>query len=49
MFKGSVGQLLLAIYLILVGITAFVSAITVPPIVLAGVALAAGTLLIIGK
>ena len=42
-------MLLLAIYLILVGIMALVSGIVIPPIVMGILALAAGILILIGR
>jgi hypothetical protein len=48
-FQKSLGLLLLAIYLILVGITALVHTIAIPVIVMGILALAAGVLILIGK
>jgi hypothetical protein len=42
-------MLLLAIYLILVGIMALVSGIAIPPVVMGILALAAGILILIGR
>lgn len=47
LFVHSIGFLLLAIYLILIGITALVPAFTVPPMVMAILALIAGILILI--
>ena len=48
-FQKNLGLLLLAIYLILVGIMALVSGIAIPPIVMGILALAAGILILIGR
>jgi len=45
----NLGMLLLAIYLILVGIMALVSGIAIPPIVMGILALAAAILILIGR
>jgi len=45
----NLGMLLLAIYLILVGIMALVAGITIPPVVTGILALAAGILILIGR
>ena len=47
-FQKNLGLLLLAIYLILVGIVSLVS-IAIPPIVMGILALAAGILILIGR
>jgi hypothetical protein len=48
-FQKNLGLLLLAIYLILVGIMSLVSGIAIPPIVMGILALAAGILILIGR
>jgi len=48
-FQKNLGLLLLAIYLILVGIMALVASIAIPPIVTGILALAAGILILIGR
>lgn len=48
-FTGNIGMLLLAIYLILIGVSVLVSSLTIPPIVLGILALVSGIFLIIGK
>ena len=48
-FTKNLGMLLLAIYLILVGITSLVAGIAIPPIVMGILALAAGILILIGR
>jgi len=48
-FQKNLGLLLLSIYLILVGITALISGIAIPPIVMGILALAAGILILIGR
>jgi hypothetical protein len=48
-FQKNLGLLLLAIYLILVGIMALVAGIAIPPIVMGILALAAGILILIGR
>jgi uncharacterized membrane protein HdeD (DUF308 family) len=48
-FQKNLGLLLLAIYLILVGIVALVASIAIPPIVMGILALAAGILILIGR
>jgi hypothetical protein len=45
----NLGMLLLAIYLILVGIMALVASIAIPPVVMGILALAAGVLILIGR
>jgi len=45
----NLGMLLLAIYLILVGIMALITSIVIPPVVMGILALAAGILILIGK
>ena len=47
-FQKNLGLLLLAIYLILVGIVSLVS-VAIPPIVMGILALAAGILILIGR
>ena len=46
---SNIGFILLAIYLILIGLTSLISAFALPPIVLAILALAAGIFILIGK
>ena len=48
-FTKNLGMLLLAIYLILVGIMALVAGIAIPPIITGILALAAGILILLGK
>lgn len=48
-FNASIGMLLLAIYLILVGITSLVGGIAIPAVVFGILALAAGILILIGR
>lgn len=48
-FQNNIGFLLLAIYLILLGITGLVGAIAIPPIVFSILALVAGIFIIIGR
>jgi hypothetical protein len=48
-FQKNLGLLLLAIYLILIGITALIPSIAIPPIVMGILALAAGVLILIGR
>jgi uncharacterized protein YqfA (UPF0365 family) len=45
----SIGMLLLCIYLILVGIVSLVRGMTIPPVILGILALAAGIFLLIGR
>jgi hypothetical protein len=45
----NLGMLLLAIYLVLVGIMALVASIAIPPVVMGILALAAGILILIGR
>lgn len=47
-FNGNIGLLLLAIYLILIGIISL-TGVAIPPIVLGVLALVAGILLLIGR
>jgi hypothetical protein len=47
-FTRNIGLLLLAIYLILVGVIA-IAAVAIPPIVTGGLALVAGIFLLIGR
>jgi hypothetical protein len=49
MITKNIGMLLLAIYLILVGLVAIVPAIALPGIVMGILALVAGILILIGK
>jgi hypothetical protein len=51
MFKGAwnIGFLLLAIYLILVGITALIPSVVIPAIVLGVIALISGIFILIGR
>lgn len=48
-FISNIGFILLAIYLILVGLTALVPAFAIPPIVFGILALAAGIFILIGR
>ena len=48
-FPSNIGMILLAIYLILVGITVLASAAFIPPIVLGILALIAGIFILIGR
>ena len=48
-FQKNIGMLLLAIYLILVGLMALLPGIVIPAIVMGILALAAGILILIGK
>ncbi len=48
-FTNNIGILLLAIYLILVGISTFVTGFIIPPILLGILALVSGILLLIGR
>lgn len=48
-FTSNIGILLLAIYLILVGVSVLVSGLAIPPIVMGILALVSGIFLIIGK
>lgn len=50
-FKGSlnIGFLLLAIYLILIGIMAVVASVVIPPIVMGILALISGIFILIGR
>jgi hypothetical protein len=49
MITKNIGMLLLAIYLILVGIVALIPAIAIPGIVMGILALVAGILILLGK
>lgn len=49
MFTTSIGFLILAIYLILVGIIGLAPGVSIPPIVLSILALIAGILILIGR
>lgn len=48
-FTNNIGFLLLAIYLILTGLTALVGGLAIPPVVYGILALAAGILILIGR
>jgi hypothetical protein len=48
-FTSSIGMLLLAIYLILIGIVALVPALAIPPVIMAVLALIAGVFILIGR
>lgn len=48
-FSGNIGFLLLAIYLILVGLGTLISGFAIPAIILGILALAAGILILIGR
>ena len=48
-FTKNIGLLLLAIYLILVGITAFIPSIAIPGMIMGILALAAGIFILIGR
>jgi len=48
-FTKNIGMLLLAIYLILVGIVALVPSIAIPAIIMGILALAAGIFILIGR
>lgn len=48
-FPGSIGMILLSVYLILVGLTMLVAGFAIPPVVLGVLALAAGILILIGR
>lgn len=48
-FPGSIGMILLAVYLIIVGLAALIPGFAIPSIVLGILALAAGILLLIGR
>lgn len=48
-FNTSIGFLLLAIYLIIVGIVTLVGSIAIPPVVLGVLALVSGILILIGR
>ena len=49
MITKNIGMLLLAIYLILVGLVSLIPAIAIPAIVMGILALAAGILILLGK
>jgi hypothetical protein len=49
MITKNIGMLVLAIYLILVGLTVLIPAIAIPGIIMGILALAAGILILIGK
>lgn len=48
-FTRNIGMLLLAIYLILIGIMTIVGGLAIPPIILGILALAAGIFILIGR
>lgn len=48
-FTNNLGLLLLAIYLILIGIMTLVGGLAIPPILMGILALAAGILILIGR
>jgi hypothetical protein len=48
-FNTSIGFILLAIYLILVGVVILAGGIAIPPVVMGVLALAAGILILIGR
>lgn len=48
-FTKNIGFLLLAIYLILIGISSLVAAVAIPPIVMGVLALVAGIFILIGR
>ena len=48
-FTKNLGMLLLAIYLILVGLMAIIAGIAIPPLITGILALAAGILILLGK
>ncbi len=48
-FTRNIGFILLAIYLILVGVTTIVPGLAIPPIVFGVIALVAGIFILIGK
>jgi len=48
-FTRNIGMLLLAIYLILVGISALITGIAIPPVLTGVVALVAGIFILIGR
>lgn len=48
-FTKNIGMLLLAIYLILVGLMAIIAGIAIPPLITGIIALAAGIFILIGK
>lgn len=47
--NSSIGFLLLAIYLILIGVTILVGSVAIPPVLMGVLALASGVLILIGK
>ncbi len=49
MITKNIGMLLLAIYLILVGLTGLVGGFALPPIILAILAIASGIFILLGK
>ena len=49
MITKNIGMLVLAIYLILIGIVSLIPAIAIPPIVMGILALVAGILILLGK
>lgn len=48
-FPSNLGIILLAVYLILVGLAALISGFAIPPLLIGIIALAAGILLLIGR
>jgi hypothetical protein len=48
-FSGSIGMILLSIYLILIGLTTLVGSIAIPAVVYGVLAIAAGICLLIGR
>jgi hypothetical protein len=48
-FTNNIGFILLAVYLILIGIMSLVGGLAIPPIVMGILALAAGIFLLLGK
>lgn len=48
-FITNIGFILLAVYLILIGLTSLIPAFAIPPIIFGIIALAAGILILIGK
>lgn len=48
-FPNNLGMILLAIYLILVGVVVLVAGLAIPPVLMGVLALAAGILILIGR
>jgi hypothetical protein len=48
-FINNIGFILLAVYLILIGITSLISAFVIPPILMGILALVAGIFILIGR